>query len=123
MIFVKLHQFDVDDSKQVATDTTIGEWIPSKTDGVDLQALHEFGSEQVALIRFAPDTTYPMHVHEGGEEILVLDGEIRDEEGVYPAGAWVRYPDGSKHEVTSSQNGALVYVKAGHLRGSALNLP
>ena len=119
VIFVKLHQFEADDSEQIATDTTVGKWISSKADGVELQALHEFGSEQVALIRFAPDTTYPTHVHEGGEEILVLAGEIRDEEGVYPTGAWVRYPDGSKHEVTSSQNGALLYVKAGHLSGVA----
>ena len=103
VIFVKLHQFDADDSKQFAVDTTDGKWIPSQADGVEIQPLHEFGTEQVALIRFAPDTTYPSHVHEGGEEILVLQGEIRDGEGVYPTGAWVRYPDASQtrsHELS-----------------------
>ena len=115
VIFVKLHQFDVDDGQRIAMDTTVGDWDPSQARGVDTQLLHEYGSERVALIRFEPDTTYPSHIHDGGEEILVLDGEIRDGEGVYPAGTWVRYPDGSEHEVSSSRNGALLYVKSGHL--------
>ena len=115
VIFVKLHQFEEGDRRQFAVDTSGGEWIPSKAAGVDLLPLHEFGSEQVALIRFEADTTYPSHVHEGGEEILVLEGEIRDGDGPYPAGSWARFPDGSEHEVTSGAEGALLYVKVGHL--------
>ena len=114
-IFVKLHQFDAGDDRQFAVDTTRGEWMPSRADGVQLMPLHEYGNEQVALIRFDPDTTYPSHVHRGGEEFLVLEGQIRDQYGEYPTGSWVRFPDGSEHEVTSSAQGALLYVKVGHL--------
>ena len=112
---MKLHQFDADDDRQFAVNTANGEWLPSTAAGVDLLPLHEFGKERVALIRFAPDTTYPSHVHEGGEEVLVLEGQIRDQHGEYPAGAWMRFPDRSEHEVTSAADGALLYVKVGHL--------
>ena len=114
-IFVKLHQFEEGDDRRFAVDTLQGEWAPSQAVGVDVMPLHEYGREWVALIRFAPDTTYPVHKHEGGEEILVLEGQIRDGHGEYPAGSWVRYPDGSEHEVTSSADGALIYAKGGHL--------
>ena len=118
-IFVKLQQFDASDTRQAAIDTNAGEWLPSKADGVDLMPLHQHGSEQVALIRFGLDTLYPAHVHDGGEEILVLRGEIRDANGDYPKGSWIRYPDGSEHEVTSGLEGALLYVKFGHLYRSS----
>jgi anti-sigma factor ChrR (cupin superfamily) len=114
-IFVKLQQFDASDTRQVAIDTNTGEWQPSKADGVDQMPLHRNGTEQVALIRFSPDTVYPQHVHGGGEEVLVLRGEIRDAHGDYPKGSWMRYPDGSEHEVTSGPDGALLYIKVGHL--------
>jgi anti-sigma factor ChrR (cupin superfamily) len=118
-IFVKLHQFDKSDTRHAAIDTNAGDWQPSKADGIELMPLHQHGSEQVALIRFGADTLYPMHVHDGGEEILVLRGEIRDAHGDYPDGSWMRYPDGSEHEVKSGPEGALLYVKAGHLSGGS----
>ncbi|MGI9222918.1 MAG: cupin domain-containing protein [Woeseiaceae bacterium] len=114
-IFVKLRQFDASDSRQVVIDTNAGEWHATRADDVAQMPLHEHGCEHVALIRFEPGTTYPPHVHNGGEEILVLRGGIRDAEGVYPQGSWMRFPDGSKHEVSSGADGALLYVKGGHL--------
>jgi anti-sigma factor ChrR (cupin superfamily) len=117
-IFVKLHQFDPGDTRQFAVDTATGTWQASKTDNVDVMPLHEFGSETVGLVRFAANAAYPWHVHDGGEEIFIVDGLIRDEDGEYPAGSWLRYPDGSAHEVSSGGNGALLYVKSGHLPGA-----
>jgi anti-sigma factor ChrR (cupin superfamily) len=114
-IFVKLHQFDPGDLRQIATDTSAGSWQASKADEVDVMPLHEFGSESVGLVRFEAHAIYPRHIHDGGEEILVIDGSIRDDDGEYPKGSWLRYPDGSAHAVTSGPDGALLYVKAGHL--------
>ena len=115
VIFVKLHQFDPGDTHQFALDTTTGAWGASKVDGVQVMPLHEFGDETVELVRFDGAVTYPRHTHQGGEEVLVIEGVIRDEEGEYPAGSWLRSPDGSAHEVISGAEGALLYVKAGHL--------
>ena len=41
-------------------------------------------------------------VHPGGEEILMLEGVFRDEDGVYPASGWLRNPRWSLHTPRST---------------------
>jgi anti-sigma factor ChrR (cupin superfamily) len=77
--------------------------------------LHQFRNERVSLLRWAPDTPWGDHSHDGGEEILVLEGSFSDEYGDYPAGTWLRYPDGSSHSAIAGNAGALLYLKTGHL--------
>ncbi len=117
-IFVKLHQFYPEDTRQFALDTNVATWEPGSIDGVEMIVLHEFGSERVELVRIAPDVQFPVHPHEGGEEILVLEGTLWDEDGDYPAGSWIRNPDGSQHAPFTKADGALIYVKFGHLGGT-----
>ena len=76
--------------------------------------------ENVALVRWQPGTRFHRHSHPGGEEILVLDGELRDEHGVYPQGTWLRNPHMSVH-TPYSETGCLIYVRVGGLlpRGEA----
>ena len=62
-------------------------------------------------------------VHDGGEEILVLQGLFRDEQGEYPAGTWLRSPRWSQHTPFTGPEGALIYVKVGHLGASFLAPP
>lgn len=114
-IFVKLHQFEADDTAQVAIDSSKGGWVPGRIAGVEIQPLHRHRHENVFLLRWAPDTVYPEHVHTGGEEIFVLEGAFHDADGHYPRGSWVRYPHGSRHEPYTLAEGALLYVKEGHL--------
>jgi anti-sigma factor ChrR (cupin superfamily) len=115
VIFVKLQQFDGADQAQFAIDTATAEFRPAPTRGIEYLPLHEFKSERVALIRWAPNTPYQSHEHKGGEEALVLEGAFYDEFGDYPAGTWVRTPHGSVHEPHTKEEGALIYVKTGHL--------
>ncbi len=114
-IFVKLHQFEADDTLQLAIDSSKGGWLPGRIPGVEIQPLHRHREENVFLLRWAPDTAYPAHVHAGGEEILVLEGAFHDADGHFPQGSWVRYPDGSRHAPYTLAEGALLYVKEGHL--------
>jgi anti-sigma factor ChrR (cupin superfamily) len=118
-IFVKLHQFAPDDTSQLAVNTGKGGWMPGRVSGVEIQPLHRHRTENVFLMRWAPDTLYPEHAHHGGEEILVLEGAFHDADGHYPQGSWVRYPDGSAHRPYTLGDGALLYVKEGHLATSA----
>jgi len=78
-----------------------------------------FGANQhtvhVALVRWAPNTEFKPHTHWGGEEILVLEGCFHDEHGDYSAGSWIRNPDQSRHTPYTRDEGALIYVKVGHL--------
>ena len=115
VIFVKLQQFEEADQQQFAIDTDTAEFRPAPTEGIQYLHLHEFGDERVALIRWAPNTPYERHEHNGGEEVLVLEGAYSDEFGDYPAGTWVRSPHGSPHEPYTKDEGALIYVKTGHL--------
>ena len=41
--------------------------------------LHDFGTEHVALVKWAPGTQFTRHSHFDGEEIFVLDGVFEDE--------------------------------------------
>ncbi len=115
LIFVKLHQFDADDIEHVVIDTHGGEWAPGREAGLEVMRLHEFGNEFVALLRLAPNTQFETHTHPGGEEIFVLDGRFCDEFGTYSQGSWIRNPDPGTHTPFTEAEGALVYIKAGHL--------
>ena len=112
-IFVKLWQFDPADRAHVVIDTRSVAWEAGDV-GVAVLPLHRHGNEQVSLERWAAGTDRPAHVHERGEEILVLEGSFEDEEGTYPAGTWLRNPPGSAH-APFTYPGCVLYVKTGHL--------
>ena len=113
-LFVKLRQFQPGDTSRVVVDTRRAEWHPGLVAGLAVLPLHDFGSEHVALVRWAPGTRFAPHTHWGGEEILVLEGVFSDELGVNPAGTWIRSPHLSRHR-PFSEPGCLIYVKVGHL--------
>lgn len=113
-ILVKLWQMQPDDQTRVVIDTTQPHWVPGLVNGLEVMPLHAFGTEQVALVKWAPGTQFQHHSHWGGEEIFVLDGVFEDEFGAYPEGTWLRSPHASRH-TPFSQSGCVIYVKVGHL--------
>jgi anti-sigma factor ChrR (cupin superfamily) len=72
------------------------EWVPTPVPGVPRMMLDRIGGEvarATSVVRYDPDSEFPPHWHDGGEEILVLEGEFADEHGGYPAGqAAIRQP-------------------------------
>lgn len=114
-IFVKLRQFELEDTARVRIDTVDAPFVPGAVTGLRVRPLHEFRGENVALVRWAPGTEFHEHMHMGGEEILVLEGVFSDEFGDYPEGTWIRSPHASRH-TPFSREGCLIYVKTGHLR-------
>lgn len=114
-IFVKLHQFSEADQSSVNIDTDHQEWQQGIVSGLQVMPLHQFDAESVALVKWAPNTQFNAHQHWGGEEIFVLQGVFRDEYGEYPAGSWIRSPHLSQHQPFTGDEGALIYVKTGHL--------
>jgi len=115
LIFVKLHQFSTDDQQQFAINTHKANWMPGLVDGLSVLSLHSFEGEHAALVRWGPNTQFNPHRHWGGEEILVLEGTFYDEHGSYPKGSWIRSPHLSMHTPYTREDGALIYVKTGHL--------
>ena len=64
-----------------------------------------------SLVRFPPNSTFPPHVHGGGEEFFVLEGAFGDEHRMYPAGTYVRNPIGTSHSPRVGDEGCLIFVK------------
>jgi len=118
-LFVKLHQFNPEDQEPVCCQSLSGDWQPGLSEGLSVLPLHEFAGEHVALVKWAPYTQFNPHQHWGGEEILVLQGTFYDEHGRYPQGSWLRNPHLSQHAPYTKDDGALIYVKTGHLQGNA----
>jgi len=119
-LLVKLWQFAASDTQQLAIDTRQQVWRPGLVPGLSVLPLHEHDGVSTALVRWAPDTQFNRHIHVGGEEILVLEGLFCDEHGQYPAGSWLRSPRYSQHTPFTTSEGALIYVKVGHLGAGLL---
>ena len=115
LILVKLHQFDKDDTTPVVIDTRDTDLPFESVPGLELVTLHLFQTERVALIRWEPNTPFKEHTHHGGEEVFVIEGSYSDGNGDYPAGTWVRLPDQSSHSAFTRDEGALLFLKSGHL--------
>ena len=123
ILFVKLWQFTLGDQRAVRIDTNTSPWYPGLVAGLSVMPLHEADGVGTALVKWAPHTQFNRHVHPGGEEILVLEGVFHDENGAYAAGSWLRSPRYSTHAPFTREEGALIYVKTGHLDAPLCPLP
>lgn len=113
VLFVKLHQFDPDDSNQVRIDTKNTPFFPGQGN-LEVLPLHQFGAESTALVWWPAGEKFVPHRHIGGEEIFVISGEFIDEHGRYPVGTWIRSPHLSQHHPFVEED-TLILVKTGHL--------
>jgi anti-sigma factor ChrR (cupin superfamily) len=104
----------------VRIDTLSEPWRAGLVPGLSVMPLHSHDGINTALVKWAPQTRFNTHTHPGGEEIFVLDGLFQDEAGDYPAGTWLRSPRWSRHTPFTGAEGALIYVKVGHLGASFL---
>ncbi|MGL4622325.1 MAG: cupin domain-containing protein [Chroococcidiopsis sp.] len=88
-------------------------WQASPIPGVERRMLDRVGDEvarATTLVRYAPNSQFSPHTHDGGEEFLVLTGVFQDEHGDYPVGTYVRNPPTSSH-TPSSKIGCIILVK------------
>lgn len=113
VIYVKLNQFDPNDSKEVRVDTINTPWHQGHGN-LQVMPLHTFGTESVALVKCPKGEKFIPHRHFGGEEILVLSGTFIDEHGTYPERTWIRNKHLSVHHPYVEEE-TLILVKTGHL--------
>lgn len=90
---------------------------PAPVAGITRRMIERDGGEvarATSIVRYAPGASFPAHVHDLGEEILVLEGSFSDEHGTYGTGTYVRSPPGSSHHPRTDE-GCLLFVKLRHL--------
>lgn len=104
------------------------DWTPSPQAGVERRFLEREGGEiarATSIVRYAPRSRFPEHVHELGEEYLVLEGVFSDQDGDFGAGTYVRNPPGTRH-APFTQEGCVIFVKlrqmAAHDRGQPVTV-
>lgn len=125
VIFVKLRQMAPAGEPRVVIDTTSVPWdrgdVPGHT-RIGLYAgtpeARTYGAERVTMERLDAGAMLPVMDCPGGEEIFVLSGELRDEQGTYCRGTWIRNPVGYRRSLGSSA-GVTCWIKRGHLRAAA----
>ncbi|BBL91075.1 cupin [Vibrio rotiferianus] len=113
VLLVKLNLFGPNDLEPVRINTSQAEWLPG-IGGLQVMPLHNFEHEHVALVKWPKGEKFQPHHHFGGEEILVLSGELNDEFGNYPKHTWLRNPHMSEHFPFVIQE-TVIWVKTGHL--------
>jgi anti-sigma factor ChrR (cupin superfamily) len=106
-------RINADFERRVVLDSATLPWIASPQHGVERRMLDRIGGEiarATTIVRYAPKSRFGAHVHELGEEFLVLDGVFSDEAGDYAQGTYVRNPPGSRHAPFNEQ-GCVILVK------------
>ena len=114
LLFVKLRQFPGRDREHHVIDTNECEWQATHRSGVSRKPLYSQPGyvDTTYLERWAAGAVGDKAHYEHGVEFFVIDGEFEDEDGTYPAGAWLRIPPGIEHTPRTTQ-GCELYVKEG----------
>ncbi len=108
------HNLNGDLAVRVAVDTAAMDWTPSPSGTVWRKRVHLVGpveaGQVTSVVRYEPRSTFHLHDHPDGEEILVLDGVFSDEHGDWPAGTYLLNPEGFRH-APFSRDGCVLFVK------------
>lgn len=116
VIMVKLWQFDLDDRTHVRVDMNkMGKVVDPQRSSVAVTPLFKDQREDVRVERWDAGAEVAVDT-EGGAEIFVLDGSFEDGGDRFRTHSWLRVPISSKVSVKAGREGAMVWIKSGHLR-------
>jgi anti-sigma factor ChrR (cupin superfamily) len=99
--------------KRVVIDTNQQSWQKSPAPSIWRKPLARAEAERghaTSVVKYEAGASYKEHGHPNGEEIFVLEGVFSDETGDYPAGTYLRNPEGFSHTPFSLQ-GCTIFVK------------
>jgi quercetin dioxygenase-like cupin family protein len=100
------------------TKTNESEWKPLiekdvKTDGIFIKILRfdeNLNRAPTFLLKFNPGASYPNHNHPAGEEVFILEGEVRFGPNHLKTGDYLYTPPGAKHSVFSKTGCVALFV-------------
>ena len=89
-------------------------WVETPLAGVARRMLEREGGEMASrattVVRYDAGASFTEHVHDMGEEFIVLKGVFSDESGDYGEGTYARNPPGSSH-APFTREGCQIFVK------------
>lgn len=112
MLFIYRDQLDPGARNETVLPADL-EWYQGGAEGMEVAPLFE-DMHQLMLVSWLPGTQIGFHTHPRGEEIFVLEGELRDQQGRYPAGTWQRLYPGTSHAPYAEVK-TLILLRNGHL--------
>ena len=95
-------------------------WLKSEfAEGVEVKTLCSANNMIMELYRFAPNITYPDHIHEGPEFVYILEGSAR-QDGEWLEAGWASSAETGTldSEFLSGENGCLtvaVYTRSRYI--------
>ena len=115
IIFVKLWQFQPHDKTYVRLQTHhMGSVQHATFKGLAITPLYKDDLEEVSLLHFEAGANMQISASDGAE-LLVLEGDIREQSDTLTKHSWLRLPINSELNITAGKQGAKVWLKLGHL--------
>ena len=114
-IFVKLSQFEPEDTEALSIDTSrLDSAVGKKGSAIQSQSLFHQGKQNVRIETWAPGVEIDTWGH-GGIEVLVLEGDFTEAQDTFVAHSWLRLPPSEPFVARAGPNGARLLVRSGHL--------
>jgi quercetin dioxygenase-like cupin family protein len=100
------------DLKMFAIKSTEMQWKPGRIEGVEIVLLSVDEPNRMCslLVKLVAGVTYPIHQHQGIEEIYMLEGELVINQEVYLAGDYIRSYPNSIHS-PSTETGCTIFIR------------
>lgn len=114
-ILVKLWQMKKSDARHVVADTNAASFMPAEDRAnVTVSPLFSDDRENVRMEKWSADKEIAF-VPEGGMEIFVIEGSFEEAGETFEAQSWLRLPVSAPLKARTGKDGALLWVKEGHL--------
>ena len=92
-------------------DSTTAQW-QTFSEGIQMLRLRNEPGANRVLLRLAPGKGYPVHHHEGTEEVFVIEGGYEDRGQQFGPGSYLRYPPGRDHDARSTTGCTFLVINA-----------
>ena len=110
-------KFNDDISQRVALNSSTLPWIDSSLSRFQSKLLERHTEElakTTSIVRYEANTQFETQTYPLGQEILILEGDYVDGDGIYGAGTYIKNPPNSSHTI-SSKSGCTLFVKNNYL--------
>lgn len=114
-LLVRLRQYPGTDRSRCQVDTDTASWLAGGGKGLSVLPLYRDRNfpEYVALAKLTPGASLPALAFDSGVEYFVLEGSLCVSGATYPAGTWLRVPQGAE-QILSSREGVRYYLRLDH---------